>query len=1065
MAQTASSPSSRPGFLPVPGRPGAHPGVRDSDAGLDPSQLRVLALADGECAAVIGAPGSGKTAALVEFVVDRVHREGWGPSSILALAPTRSTATRLRDVLAARLDVPTPGPLARTVASLAFDVVGHAARVALSGPPTLLTGGEQDSIIRALLDGHVEEGTGPEWPEKLGPSVRALRGFRTELRELLMRATEHGVDADGLRRLGRQTDRPEWVAAADFSDEYHRVVDDLGSRALDAAELVDYAVAALDRGETAPVVDGLRVVVVDDAQEATESTLSLLRALVRRGVAVVAFGDPDLATNAFRGGSPDVLGRLAQRLGIEAVTTIHLESVHRHAPRVRALVSSITDRIGTAGAGRQHAARSDVADDPTVPPLWRIESDTPAHEIAAVGRALREHHLFSGVPWSRMLVVVRNGALVPSVARSLQVHEVPTRTPVAGRAVRDEYGARHLLLAASVATGRQELAADVVSELLSGPLAGFDALSLRRLRLAIRAEELAAGGTRSADALLVEALSGPGRFATIDSRFAARAGRFATSLDSARAEAVAGGSIEEVLWGLWERSGLARDWSEQSRGHGILAAEADRHLDGVVALFTAAKRFVERSPEADARSFLDQMLGADVPEDTLSPQALSDSVLVTTPSGAIGLEVDVVAVVRLQDGIWPNLRVRGGLLEPDGLVEAAQEAQEVLGSDGDTVTSVADSVDRRAGVLSDELRMFALATSRATRQVILSATVNDDEAPSMFLRLLPADLPAADVRPPLSLRGLVGHLRHAAVADPSATRRDEAASALARLATEEVAGASPDEWYGLLAPSTEEPLVDLTDPEARVAVSPSQIGSFEECPLHWFIDRFGGSAPSSAMGLGTVIHDAMEHAVDIDPVSLWASVEARWGELEFESAWMSEAERKRARTMTDALASYLRDFVQAQGELLGAESSFQVDVGQALLRGTVDRVEGRADGAVVIVDLKTGKSVPTVAEGATNPQLASYQLALAEGGLEAAPSDSARGGAKLLFVAKGTRGKPYSERWQEAFGDDDLDAFRQRVRGDAAGMADRVFLARVDDHCTGRFGGSCSIHVVGEVTQ
>ncbi|GAA4266955.1 ATP-dependent DNA helicase [Frondihabitans peucedani] len=1052
MVTTASSTaSSSPAVRPALRGPGS----------LDPSQRAVLALADGRSAAVIGAPGSGKTEALISFVLDRVHRRGWGPTSVMALTPTRATATALRDVLAARLDLPTPGPLARTIASLAFDITGHSARASSSAPPVLLTGGEQDAVIRDLLQGHLDDGTGPAWPENLGPAVRSLRGFRTELRELMMRATEHSVSTSLLRSLGVAAERPEWQAAADFIDEYREVVDGLRAGVLDSAELVDYAVAALDRGETSPLLEGLRVVVVDDAQEATESTLALLRALARRGIDIVAFGDPDLATNAFRGGSPDVLGRLGLRLDLPSVETVHLESVHRHGPAVRSFVRGISERIGAAGAGRQHAAGSTTDDDASLPPLLRIESDSPAHELAAVARSLREHHLFGGIPWSRMMVVVRNGALVPSVARSLQLAEVPTRTPIGGRAVRDEFGARHLLLAASVATGREPLTAEVATELLGGPLAGFDSLSLRRLRLALRAEELAGDGSRSADDLLVEALSGAGRFATIDARFAARAGRFSKSLEQARVDAAAGLSIEEVLWGLWERSGLADEWSGQSRGHGIVAAEADRHLDGVVALFTAAKRFVERTPEASAVVFLDAMLGADVPEDTLSPQALAESVLVCTPSAAIGAEVDVVVIARLQDGVWPNLRVRGGLLAPDALVEALENGPQAAAPGGAADTAVG----RRAGVLSDELRILALAASRATRQVVLSCTSNDDESPSMFLRLVPPTAPVVDVRPPLSLRGLVGHLRNAQVAGRGPLDAADAAGGLARLAEAGVAGASPDEWYGLLEPSTTDDLVDLTDPGARVAVSPSSMGTFEECPLHWFVERFGGSASSTAMGLGTVIHDVMENAVEIDVESLWRGVEARWGELEFESDWIAASEKRRARAMTESLAAYLADFVASQATLLGAESGFELDVGQAALRGKIDRVERQADGSVVIVDLKTGKYAPSGSEAEKNPQLGSYQLALVDGALEAAPAGSPRGGAKLLFVAVRTARKAYSERVQAPFDDQAVDAFRERVRADAVGMAGRVFEARIDEHCLQRGGGSCRIHVVGEVTQ
>ncbi|MDQ1550474.1 MAG: hypothetical protein QOD27_2132, partial [Microbacteriaceae bacterium] len=107
---------------------------------LDTDQLAVLALPDDASAAVIGAPGTGKTRTLVELVADRVERAGFLPEQVLALTASRTTATRLRDILALRLGVPTNGPLARTVNSLAFDIVGHAARVAGTEPPRLVTG-------------------------------------------------------------------------------------------------------------------------------------------------------------------------------------------------------------------------------------------------------------------------------------------------------------------------------------------------------------------------------------------------------------------------------------------------------------------------------------------------------------------------------------------------------------------------------------------------------------------------------------------------------------------------------------------------------------------------------------------------------------------------------------------------------------------------------------------------------------------------------------------------------------------------------------------------------------
>src|SRR5690606_18810908 len=186
---------------------------------LDTSQRAVLALADGASAAVLGAPGTGKTTTLVGLVAARVAR-GWAPEQLLVLAPSRASAARLRDRLARRIGVPTDGPLARTVASLAYEVVGAAARAAGHPPPRLLTGTEQDADIAAYLAGHIAGGTGPDWPVPLTPGVRGLRGFRSELREFMARATEYGADADRVARLAREAGRADWAAAAAFMREY-----------------------------------------------------------------------------------------------------------------------------------------------------------------------------------------------------------------------------------------------------------------------------------------------------------------------------------------------------------------------------------------------------------------------------------------------------------------------------------------------------------------------------------------------------------------------------------------------------------------------------------------------------------------------------------------------------------------------------------------------------------------------------------------------------------------------------------------------------------------------------
>ncbi|CAN5177259.1 ATP-dependent DNA helicase [soil metagenome] len=1039
---------------------------------LDASQRAVIDLPDDASAAVLGAPGTGKTTTIVELVADRVLGRGWDPDSLLVLSSSRVAATRLRDRLALRIGRPTNGPLARTVSSFAFEIVGAAARAAGAEPPRLVTGSELDADIAAILEGHIETGTGPAWPDPLEPGVRRLRGFRTELRDLMARATEYDIDPGRLRALGHATERPQWVAAADFIEEYLQIVSSSRETQLDPAELARFAVSQIAQHQTDDRVSTLRLVIVDDLQEATESTLAVLRALAERGVAVIAFGDPDVAANAFRGGEPDALGRLGAQLRLPGIPSLVLEVAHRQAPELRSVTSAITERIGTAAAGAQRralapdppaAARAQTPPDRSdadQPSLARIEATTPARAWAAVARELREQHLLRGVPWSGLAVIVRSSGQVPGIARALALAEVPTRVGSGGVALRDDAAARGLLDVVGLGIGRFELTPQSAADVLVGPFGGLDPLALRRLRLALRAEEFAGGGTRSSGELLAEALAEPGRLVTIDTRPARAAGRVAATLAELRAS---DGTIEDLLWIAWDRSGLAQLWRDQALGSGVTAVEANRNLDAIVALFTAAKRYSERRPDAPADEFLAELLDADVSDDVLSPRRSDDAVLVTTPSGTVGLEFDVVVVAALQDGIWPNLRPRGSLLAAQYLVRA-------LAADGSDA-----AIDDRKLVLDDELRIFALAVSRARRRVVLAAVANDDEARSPFFSLLPASTPLIDstTMPPLSLRGMTGRLRRT-LADPRSPRveADGAASSLAELARIGIPGAAPADWQGLVPLSSTGVLYEGD----TVPVSPSRLERLEDSPLDWFLETIAGGDSGVVAGVGTILHWAMETVDDPDVEKLWQAVESRWGELIFESPWLAERQRGLARIFTEGLAEYLADFRRDGKSLVAAEGRFYLKWGELPpdheapmddgaeppaprpaieVRGSIDRVEYAADGSVAIVDLKTGRPITSPATIAAHPQLGAYQLAYAAGefdeGLVERPGHVG-GGAKLLYVREGKDGKRYREGLQAQLDADGLEAVRTRILQAAALIAAAEFDGAIELEQFGGFG-------------
>ncbi len=1028
--------------------------TREASA-LDSAQLSVTRLPADFSGVVVGAPGTGKTTALVERVAALV-RSGIDPDGVLVLTPSRQTATLLRDRLALAVGRATSGPLARSVASFAFQLVRADAIAAGAEPPQLLTGGDEDQLIHDLLEGDEEdeESGASRWPDWLTPAIRDTAGFRAEVRTFLAECTTLGVEPEDLRRLGERDGRPVWVSLASFFAEYLHVRAEMRGAHRDAAGLVREAVGILrTTADGLEAVDRLQAILVDDAQELTLGGVELLEAARRRGVAVLAFGDPDVGSGSFRGATPENFARLAAALGEVHV----LPTPHRGTAWQCELVRRVTQRIGAVGVVAHRGGGSGAEPDDSVRALLLR---SPAEECDAIARLLRERHVHDGVAWGRCAVIAHDTRQVASLETELAAREVPARSSGPGKALGALKPAGDLLRLIDLAA-QDEWGFDDVSAALLGTYGRLDPIELRRLRSTMRHIELAAGGERSGKELLLSAVQQPLEFDLIDTREARRAAKLTRTLHFLRDELERGASAHELLWTAWERSGLERGWAEAARGHGPLAEQAGRDLDALVALFQAAKRFVERSLDADPRVFVRGVLDSDVAEDRLTAPVREDTVQILTPAGALGLEFDTVVVAGVQEGVWPNTRLRGSLLETWRLADASARA--------DDATEV---FDRRRAAMHDELRLLARALSRATSRVIVTAVDDDDTGPSVFFEFLP-DPERHTVDHPLSLRGLVARHRRTLTERPA---RDagvvHAARQLALLADADVPGAAPEQWYGVLEPTSTGPLRDLEKEDVRV--SPSRLHALEECELNWVIGDLGGDPGGATAGLGTIIHAALEHAGDSTEESLWAHVESRWGELVFEADWRDRAEKTRARDLVRRLHLYLRRFESSGGSLLSAEPHFEVAIPLddasapehgAILSGYIDRVELTPEGTVVIVDLKTGKREPqTDAKVADNPQLAAYQLAYESGAIPAA-AGHAPGGAKLLVLRPTSSRSDYAEPRQPPFDDERREAFLARVRAAVSAMRGTSFSAPYEEHCRDDHSyGLCRIHTIGAVS-
>ncbi|MEW2029834.1 ATP-dependent DNA helicase [Streptomyces roseifaciens] len=1061
---------------------------------LDARQRAVVEHAGGPLLVLAG-PGTGKTTTLVEAVAERVRR-GTPPERILVLTFSRKAAVELRDRMAARLGAGAAAPQATTFHSYCYALVrAHQDADLFIDPLRLLSGPEQDAVVRELLAGQAElERAGRarvRWPDELRACL-TTRGFADEVRAVLARSRELGLGPGSLGDFAARTGRPDWAAAASFLAEYLDLLDLRG--VLDYAELVHRAVLLAERPETAAELAGrYDAVFVDEYQDTDASQVRLLRALAGGGRTLVAFGDPDQSIYAFRGadinGILDFPDAFPRRDGAAAPVEV-LTTSRRSAADLLAATRLLTRRMPLtrlpADAVRAHRDLAAVREGGRVEAFTYPTAGAETDNIADI---LRRAHLEDGVPWHEMAVLVRAGSRsIPALRRALTSAGVPVEVDGDDIPLRREPAVAPLLTALRVvAEGVAEDGAADAAEpagpaatdpetaltLLTSPLGGMDAADLRRLGRALRDEERAAGEAvpRPSDTLIAEALAEPERLAVHDPAYARGAQRLGALLRGAREILAAGGTAEEALWALWDGTPWPARLQRAAHRGGAAGRNADRDLDAVCALFETAARAEERTGGRGALNFLDELEAQDIAADTLTRRAVRpDAVRLMTAHRSKGLEWRLVVVAGVQEGLWPDLRRRGSLLEADR-----------IGRDG-----IAEPLSPGA-LLAEERRLFYVAATRARERVVVTAVkaaAEDGDQPSRFLTELgvePADVTQRPRRP-LAVAALVAELR-ATTVDPAASDalRAAAAERLARLAAlrdEEgqplVPSAHPYRWWGLHEPThSEVPLRDRTRP---VALSGSALGQLGTCSLQWYLGReVKADAPATAaQGFGNVVHVLADEVASgrtpADLAVLMERLDSVWDALAFDAPWKSAQEKENARA---ALERFLRWHVMERGGRapVATEHAFDVTLKAedylVRIRGSMDRVEADHHGRAYVVDFKTGKGTVSAKEVERHPQLAVYQLAVEHGAVDEV-FDGARprsGGAELVQLRQGAAKRDGGEAVPKVQGQEPLGE-GEWVGGLLAEAAGRVleerFAPRPGQHCSHcSFRASCTARPEG----
>ena len=1002
--------------------------LKAAPTALDAEQGAVVAHR-GSPIVVQGGPGTGKTTVLIEAALARIS-EGQNPDSILLLTYGRERASELRDAIALRTTKTMFEPLARTFHSLAFSILKMKAK---SDPdPILLSGPEQESYIRELLQGDIADGY-KQWPEDLYKALNT-NGFARELRDLILRASERGINADELAKMGAQEGEKYWQAAAAFWQRYSNsmIMREISAQdaklRIDPSELVSRA--SIHLRNNPDLLDLLRnrftTIMVDEFQESDPAQRELLSLLAGNDVIICA--DADSAVGRFRGADPD---GLATALDPYRAQEIVLTNVYRNAKAIFAVGHQYVQGFRGSPVTRK---RYEANENQGFVGVHRFRST--AEEAAFIAHQFRSAHLRQGISYSDMAVVLRTpGVQAAALRRAFSQVGIPVATEL--QALAGNPAIAPFLLLARVATGAQPLNLDTAERLLLSEFGGADSISLRRIRRAMitaRPE----GDERSGTQLLLDAiLDGQLFIEGADSVL-----RVHELLKGAKAIARNKTALaDELLWFIWDNAlasdgqKLATAWRNQALRPGIRGAAADRDLDAMMQLFDSAARYSERFPLSGPAAFINEVAQEDIAGDVITAKGVRpDFVEILTVHSAKGRQWEIVAIAGLQEGTWPNLKQRSSLLGAERLVERKRNP--------DIPRDQLDVIAAN-GLLQDEQRLFHVALTRAQQSLFITAVQREDEEPSQFFEAIEVvvnktdeeEHVITDVPRPITAPALVAELR-AQLAGPKAK---EAAALLKAMSAEGIYLANPNSWIGSVPLSTDAPVID---PEKEVVVSPSGAESFVECGVKWFLQNNGGSdGDSTAQVLGSAIHAFAAKMVQEPGTTreqLIDSLRSSWKLIDPESGWVSASHLESAVTMLKKFADYHN---KTKRDVKGAELRFDVKLGRARIIGTVDRLEVEADDSLFIIDFKTGATVISKEDAKKNLQLASYQLGVAEGGFADGTKSA---GAELVYL--GSSSANASVRPQHAI---DLEETKATIETIGEGMGAATFFATVNKRCKG----------------
>lgn len=674
-----------------------------------------------------------------------------------------------------------------------------------------------------------------------------------------------------------------------------------------------------------------RFILIDEFQDSNVAQIRLASLLAGDDANVFAVGDPDQAIYQFRGATSGAFEQFLETFGPGRVERVTMSANRRSTePILRCAYQAIKLNppiVSADQSWKREPLKCDrLVRDPQIacaPPVEAIAHHGDESEAAFIGDQIeRMRRQYPGLELKKLAVLYRNHFHREAVVEELTRRGIPVRVKGADLLhtpeLRDAFAVLRIMDSAH-------------------PIALFRVAALAKFQVdaeRFRAEMALRGDSISGESALEKV---PGGEEVVAAIRAAREELIAAgnTLSAALDIAVRAFGLPDSM-PLRRLRDFAQRWREKPKQ---ISGEGSLHefLEYVKDFREAKGSLLEESDEDDPVAALEPTDLRDVPA--------SDAVQLMTVHAAKGLEFRCVFVIRLKSNSFPGQY-------KESLVEFPAELR----------NSQAGDADPKTRHTQEERRLFYVAMTRAMDELYLCGKVTtlkkQPAPPTPYMREL-VELSNSALRGAITWRALAPEVIpqiHAA-AEPALT---------------------VSQWTKM--PARE---------DARLMeLSASALQSYQRCPLSYKL-RYDWRLPedaSAAPQFGNAMHLALKAYFDgvragrpPDEQTVIACFLEEFAKASIPEPLQRAMYEQHGR---EQLAAFLQsELARPAGKILHTEKRFSLEIGGAVVRGRLDRLDAVGGGKVAVVDYKTGN--PKTQDFADDSlQLSIYALAARSFGYE-----------------------------------------------------------------------------------